>query len=1128
MRTNIFLFFLLCSVKLIGQIVDDFDDGNFTANPIWSGSSSFGVENPFEIDGIENQLRSQDLNMGTGTRMAYLSTANVLDLSSSVASWSFSMRLGFTQPGSESTNSNNTSRVYLISNSPNLNEALNGYFVELRYPSTDVNEVRLYRQDGLSITELVLSESIQELTSQEFVGVKISRSETGLWELKVNAVSQGTSSDNTYNASTHFGVQIRYTANSRDNGFYFDDFLSTVTPVEDKEPPSIEEAKAVSSTYLEVKFNEEVEQLSAEDTKNYVLDGGVSIISAVLYEFDKSLLRLTTSTLSNGDKYTITINNIEDLNGNVIAQDSKKSFQYLLLEEPLEQDVLINEFMADPNPVLDFLPDAEYIELYNRSSKFFDLKDWTLDGQTLPTYILGPGQYVIIIDDNDEVLFSSYPEVISISSLSLNNSSLDHILLQNKDASTIHEVSFSGSAGGISTELVNPYDPCLSAKSYLSSIDSNGGTPGRKNSVFDDSNDTEPPAVSGFNLDANLFITFSEVMDASSLLSGNYNITGGLTPNEIIPTGDFPVSVEISFNEPIVEGVVYELTVSEVLDCSGNEIQDTSISFGIGRAPMFNELIITEIMFDPDPQVELPGREFIEIYNTTSEILSTKELYLTDASKSIELPSFILNPGSYYVLASTSAVFEFPVNALGIPGFPSLNNRGEEIFLSNKGQLIFSLAFDPSWHDEAKSDGGYSLEMKDVTNPCLESGINWGSSMDIRGGTPGEQNSISEIIPDNFGPEIINVVAFKSDSIRVDFNEKIEPSHISLTEIILTPSVEIEQVTFNNSIPSSLFVELNGSLAKSSSYQITVNNITDCSGNEIQNTKSFFALSEIPERDEIKLSEVLFNPRSGGVDFIELYNDSDKYLNLKNWQIGNADDDGVIDDSDFISNEVLVIGPNEYRVITTDANILLTNYPQGKSSRFIEIPSMPSYPNDAGAVLLINQEGEIVESLVYDEDYHYNLLESVEGVSLERVSFQEYVTSRDNWRSASSVEGFATPGYLNSQSLASSNVLGKVSVNPAVFIPGNSGSGIDFTTINYQLTKSGQFANVTIYDQRGRLVRNLAEGVLLSTSGFLRWDGDTNSGQMARMGYHLIIFEIYDSNGNSEIIKETVVVGRDF
>ena len=763
MRTNIFLFFLLCSVKLIGQIADDFDDGNFTEDPIWSGSSSFGVENPFEIDGIENQLRSQDLNLGTGTRMAYLSTVNVLDLSSSVASWSFSMRLGFTQPGSASTNSNNTSRVYLMSNSPNLNEALNGYFVELQYPSTDINEVRLFRQDGLSISELILSGATLPLNSQEFVEVNISRSETGLWELKVNEISQGTSTDNTYIASTHFGVQIRYTANSRDDGFYFDDFLSTVTLVEDKEPPSIEEVRTVSSTDLEIKFNEEVEQLSGEDTNNYVLDGGVSIISAVLDEFDKSLLRLTTSPLTNGSEYTIAIENVEDLNGNIIASNSKKSFQYLLLEEPIEKDVLINEFMADPNPVLDFLPDAEYVELYNRSSKFFDLKDWTLDGQPLPTYILAPEQYVIIIDDNDEVLFSSFSEVISISSLSLNNASADHILLQNNDATTIHELSFSGSEGGISSELVNPCDPCLSTNSYASSIDSNGGTPGRKNSVFDDSKDTEPPVVSGFNLDVNLFITFSEVMDASSLLSGNYNIAGGLTPDEIIPTGDFPLSVEISFNEPIVEGVVYELTVSEVSDCSGNEIQDTSISFGIGRAPMFNELIITEIMFDPDPQVELPSREFIEIYNTTSEILSTKGLDLADASKSIELPSFILNPGSYYVLTSTSAVSEFSANAIGITGFPSLNNRGEELLLSNEQELIFSLAYDPSWHDEAKSDGGYSLEMKDVANPCQENGVNWGSSMDIRGGTPGEQNSISEIIPDNFGPRIINVVAFKSD-----------------------------------------------------------------------------------------------------------------------------------------------------------------------------------------------------------------------------------------------------------------------------------------------------------------------------------------------------------------------------
>ena len=104
----------------------------------------------------------------------------------------------------------------------------------------------------------------------------------------------------------------------------------------------------------------------------------------------------------------------------------------------------------------------------------------------------------------------------------------------------------------------------------------------------------------------------------------------------------------------------------------------------------------------------------------------------------------------------------------------------------------------------------------------------------------------------------------------------------------------------------------------------------------------------------------------------------------------------------------------------------------------------------------------------------------------------------------------------------------QIRVDPEVFIPGNTGSGRDFTTINYQFDTPGKFANVDIYDQAGRLVKNLIRGVSLATSGFLRWDGDMNNGNKARMGYYVIIFEVYDSNGNSDTFKETVVVGRDF
>jgi len=288
-----------------------------------------------------------------------------------------------------------------------------------------------------------------------------------------------------------------------------------------------------------------------------------------------------------------------------------------------------------------------------------------------------------------------------------------------------------------------------------------------------------------------------------------------------------------------------------------------------------------------------------------------------------------------------------------------------------------------------------------------------------------------------------------------------------------------------------------------------------------------FALPLSAEPGEIKLSEVLFNPRSGGVDFVEIYNDSEKYLSLKAWQLARLTEDEISDER-TITNEELVIEPSGYLVFTTDSEILINDYPKGRFRQFFQVASLPGYNDDAGMVILLNELNEVIEQFSYSEDQHYDLLEDNQGVSLERISYTEPTNNTSNWRSAASTEGFATPGYANSQAITSTKRPAELVIEPKVFIPGNAGSGRDFTTINYQFRSSGQFANVSIYDQNGRLVRNLAQGVLLSTSGFLRWDGETNEGSMARMGYYIVLFEVYDAAGNTKIIKGTVVVGRDF
>jgi len=188
---------------------------------------------------------------------------------------------------------------------------------------------------------------------------------------------------------------------------------------------------------------------------------------------------------------------------------------------------------------------------------------------------------------------------------------------------------------------------------------------------------------------------------------------------------------------------------------------------------------------------------------------------------------------------------------------------------------------------------------------------------------------------------------------------------------------------------------------------------------------------------------------------------------------------------------------------------------------------MPSYPNEEGTAFILSSKG-VIDYFVYSEDLHSQLLDDVDGISLERVSFEEDSNNPNNWKSAVASVGYATPGYLNSNAKGDiGNSGGQVTVEPKVIIPDGSGQN-DFATISYNFANAGKVANVSIYDLSGRRIKSLAENYFLGTQGFFTWDGLDENGGKVRIGYYLILFELFDQSGNTETIKKKVVVGSRF
>ena len=99
----------------------------------------------------------------------------------------------------------------------------------------------------------------------------------------------------------------------------------TVHKGSDSTAPQLTSAEAPDTASVDVVYSEPVEQTTAETTANYTLDGGATVSAAALGIERRSVV-LTTSALSPGGTYTVTVNSVDDNAGNTIAANSQQQF----------------------------------------------------------------------------------------------------------------------------------------------------------------------------------------------------------------------------------------------------------------------------------------------------------------------------------------------------------------------------------------------------------------------------------------------------------------------------------------------------------------------------------------------------------------------------------------------------------------------------------------------------------------------------------------------------------------------------------------------------------------------------------------------------------------------------------
>ncbi len=271
------------------------------------------------------------------------------------------------------------------------------------------------------------------------------------------------------------------------------------------------------------------------------------------------------------------------------------------------------------------------------------------------------------------------------------------------------------------------------------------------------------------------------------------------------------------------------------------------------------------------------------------------------------------------------------------------------------------------------------------------------------------------------------------------------------------------------------------------------------------------------------INEVLFNPYPNEVDFVEFYNASEDTVNLKNLWLANRNDTLGIRQKYRITTEDRWLLPGCYVACSTSPEVVLSRYPTNDPGAFCAMKSMPSYNDDEGHVVLLNDSLQVVDEFHYSEKMHHALLADPEGVSLERISADRPTNEWTNWTSAAHSVGFATPGLPNSQTRQPVSVSGEITLESDVISPNGDGFN-DQARIAYQFETPGFVANVRVFDVAGRLINNLARNELLAQSGTWVWDGQTASGDRVGLGVYVILIDLLDPDGRRSVYKKVCSV----
>jgi hypothetical protein len=236
---------------------------------------------------------------------------------------------------------------------------------------------------------------------------------------------------------------------------------------------------------------------------------------------------------------------------------------------------------------------------------------------------------------------------------------------------------------------------------------------------------------------------------------------------------------------------------------------------------------------------------------------------------------------------------------------------------------------------------------------------------------------------------------------------------------------------------------------------------------------------------KIVINEINYNSANNfdSGDWVELFNNSDESVDISNWYFSDSDSNHK-----FIFPSGTIIESDSYLVVIDNDSAFTSGF-----------PDVENYVGETGFGLngsgefieLVNDLGQIIDSLTYDDSLPWPVDADGGGATLELIDASSDNSLPENWKAS---VNHGTPGKSNSVIVSTENE--KYTSIPQKFAlfqnypnPFNP-----VTQINYSLPKSG-YIILKVYNLLGQEVTTLFEGLRQAGNYVVTFDGgDLSSG----------------------------------